>query len=60
MKDAGLEVILDHHALPGVSTPNQMFAGRYVTSAPARATSSDDSSSRCTSDVQFYASLILL
>ena len=60
MRDAGLEVILDHHALPGVSTANQMFAGRYVTSASDRATSSDNSSSRCTSDVQFYASPILL
>ncbi|KAH7339165.1 glycoside hydrolase superfamily [Rhizoctonia solani] len=24
----GIHVLLDHHALPGVSTPNQMFAGR--------------------------------
>ncbi|KAL0564292.1 hypothetical protein V5O48_017760 [Marasmius crinis-equi] len=28
LKRAGIEVILDHHALPGVQTPNQMFAGR--------------------------------
>lgn len=28
LRDAGISVILDHHALPGVATPNQMFAGR--------------------------------
>ncbi|KAF8997858.1 glycoside hydrolase superfamily [Cyathus striatus] len=28
LKDAGIAVILDHHALPGVQTANQMFAGR--------------------------------
>ncbi|KAJ8092784.1 hypothetical protein PM082_023612 [Marasmius tenuissimus] len=28
LRKAGIEVILDHHALPGVQTPNQMFAGR--------------------------------
>ncbi|KAL5513348.1 hypothetical protein ACEPAH_3747 [Sanghuangporus vaninii] len=28
LKAAGIKVILDHHALPGVSSPNQMFAGR--------------------------------
>ncbi|KAH6915732.1 glycoside hydrolase family 5 protein [Coprinopsis sp. MPI-PUGE-AT-0042] len=28
LKNAGIAVILDHHALPGVQTPNQMFAGR--------------------------------
>jgi len=28
LKDAGIAVILDHHALPGVSSPGQMFAGR--------------------------------
>jgi len=27
IKDAGMNVILDHHALPGVSSINQMFAG---------------------------------
>ncbi|KAG8738817.1 hypothetical protein FRC11_001122, partial [Ceratobasidium sp. 423] len=27
LKAKGIHVILDHHALPGVSTPNQMFAG---------------------------------
>ena len=30
LKDAGIAVILDHHALPGVSSPGQMFAGRWV------------------------------
>ncbi|THU85502.1 glycoside hydrolase family 5 protein [Dendrothele bispora CBS 962.96] len=28
LKNAGIVAILDHHALPGVSSPNQMFAGR--------------------------------
>lgn len=32
LKDAGIKVMLDHHALPGVQTPNQMFAGVYVRS----------------------------
>jgi len=27
LKDAGIEAILDHHALPGVQTPGQMFTG---------------------------------
>lgn len=30
LKDAGIAVILDHHALPGVASPGQMFAGRYI------------------------------
>ena len=28
LNDAGINVILDHHALPGVQSPNQMFTGR--------------------------------
>ncbi|KAH8104124.1 glycoside hydrolase family 5 protein [Cristinia sonorae] len=28
LKDAGMQVILDHHALPGVQTAGQMFTGR--------------------------------
>ncbi|KAG7445155.1 glycoside hydrolase family 5 protein [Guyanagaster necrorhizus] len=28
LKDSGIIAILDHHALPGVQTPNQMFTGR--------------------------------
>ncbi|KAH8110761.1 glycoside hydrolase family 5 protein [Phellopilus nigrolimitatus] len=28
LKAAGISVILDHHALPGVQTPNQSFTGR--------------------------------
>ncbi|KAJ2930020.1 hypothetical protein H1R20_g7076, partial [Candolleomyces eurysporus] len=28
IRDAGIAVILDHHALPGVQSPNQMFTGR--------------------------------
>jgi hypothetical protein len=28
--DAGMQVILDHHALPGVQTPGQMFTGKCV------------------------------
>ncbi|PBK99889.1 glycoside hydrolase family 5 protein [Armillaria gallica] len=28
LKDAGIVSILDHHALPGVQTPGQMFTGR--------------------------------
>ncbi|KDR80884.1 hypothetical protein GALMADRAFT_60653 [Galerina marginata CBS 339.88] len=28
LKDAGIAVMLDHHALPGVASPGQMFAGR--------------------------------
>src|ERR1700744_6017550 len=27
LHQAGIQVILDHHALPGVATPDQMFAG---------------------------------
>lgn len=27
LKNAGIQAILDHHALPGVATPGQMFAG---------------------------------
>ncbi|KAL4065700.1 glycoside hydrolase family 5 protein [Scleroderma yunnanense] len=27
LRDAGIRVILDHHALPGVQTPGQMFTG---------------------------------
>jgi glucan endo-1,6-beta-glucosidase len=30
LRDADIRVILDHHALPGVQTPNQVFAGQYV------------------------------
>jgi hypothetical protein len=28
LREAGIAVILDHHALPGVSSENQMFAGQ--------------------------------
>jgi hypothetical protein len=28
LQDAGMRVILDHHALPGVQTPGQMFTGK--------------------------------
>ncbi|KAF8184464.1 glycoside hydrolase family 5 protein [Pholiota molesta] len=28
LKEAGIAAILDHHALPGVASPGQMFAGR--------------------------------
>ncbi|KAH9968447.1 glycoside hydrolase family 5 protein [Lactifluus volemus] len=28
LRDANIQVILDHHALPGVQTPGQMFTGR--------------------------------
>ncbi|CAE6454224.1 unnamed protein product [Rhizoctonia solani] len=28
LKDKGIHVMLDHHALPGVASANQMFAGR--------------------------------
>jgi aryl-phospho-beta-D-glucosidase BglC (GH1 family) len=28
LADAGIDVILDHHAAPGVQTPDSMFAGR--------------------------------
>lgn len=28
LRDAGIRVILDHHALPGVQTPGQMFTGQ--------------------------------
>lgn len=28
LKAAGIVAILDHHALPGVATPGQEFAGR--------------------------------
>jgi len=28
LDDAGIAVIIDHHALPGVAAENQMFAGR--------------------------------
>ncbi|KAH9166732.1 family 5 hypothetical beta glucosidase from glycoside dehydrogenase [Lactarius sanguifluus] len=28
LRDAGMQVILDHHALPGVQTAGQMFTGR--------------------------------
>jgi len=31
LRDAGIAVILDHHALPGVAASNQMFAGRCTT-----------------------------
>ncbi|KDQ06470.1 glycoside hydrolase family 5 protein [Botryobasidium botryosum FD-172 SS1] len=30
-KDAGMHVVLDHHALPGVSSSGQMFAGNCTT-----------------------------
>jgi hypothetical protein len=30
LKEAGIAVILDHHALPGVATSEQMFAGRWI------------------------------
>ncbi|KAJ1302963.1 hypothetical protein OPQ81_003255 [Rhizoctonia solani] len=30
LKERGIHVILDHHALPGVASANQMFAGRCV------------------------------
>ena len=28
LQSAGISAILDHHALPGVQTPNQMFTGK--------------------------------
>ncbi|KAF5316798.1 hypothetical protein D9619_006733 [Psilocybe cf. subviscida] len=31
LKAAGITAILDHHALPGVASPQQMFAGRCTT-----------------------------
>ncbi|KAL1737970.1 glycoside hydrolase superfamily, partial [Schizophyllum fasciatum] len=31
LRDAGIDVILDHHALPGVQSPNQMFTGNCTT-----------------------------
>ncbi|KAL1759752.1 glycoside hydrolase superfamily [Schizophyllum commune] len=31
LKEAGIDVILDHHALPGVQSPNQMFTGNCTT-----------------------------
>ncbi|EIM86923.1 glycoside hydrolase family 5 protein [Stereum hirsutum FP-91666 SS1] len=31
LHDAGIQVILDHHALPGVAAVNQMFAGNCTT-----------------------------
>ncbi|EIW75234.1 glycoside hydrolase family 5 protein [Coniophora puteana RWD-64-598 SS2] len=31
LKDAGINAILDHHALPGVQTPNQQFTGNCTT-----------------------------
>ncbi len=30
LRDAGIQVILDHHALPGVQTAGQMFTGKCV------------------------------
>jgi inorganic pyrophosphatase/exopolyphosphatase len=30
LSDAGIVAILDHHALPGVQSPNQMFTGRFL------------------------------
>ena len=40
LRKAGIQVILDHHALPGAQAVNQMFAGKYVllcdTSSPER------------------------
>ena len=30
LQEAGMRVILDHHALPGVQTPGQMFTGKQV------------------------------
>lgn len=34
LSDAGIQVILDHHALPGVQTGDSSFTGKYVSSAP--------------------------
>ncbi|KAG9313184.1 glycoside hydrolase family 5 protein [Chiua virens] len=31
LQDAGIQVILDHHALPGVQTPDQQFTGNCTT-----------------------------
>ncbi|KII86046.1 glycoside hydrolase family 5 protein [Plicaturopsis crispa FD-325 SS-3] len=33
LQDAGITVILDHHGLPGVQTPNSMFTGRCTSDA---------------------------
>ena len=30
LRNAGIQVILDHHALPGVQSVDQMFAGKCV------------------------------
>jgi hypothetical protein len=30
LREAGIQVILDHHALPGVQAVNQMFTGKCV------------------------------
>ncbi|KAF7317835.1 Glycoside hydrolase family 5 protein [Mycena kentingensis (nom. inval.)] len=34
LKAAGIVAILDHHGLPGVQDPNQMFTGRCTTDTP--------------------------
>lgn len=34
LADAGIQVILDHHALPGVQTGDQTFTGKYVLGIP--------------------------
>ncbi|KAL1733638.1 glycoside hydrolase superfamily [Schizophyllum commune] len=31
LREAGIDAILDHHALPGVQSPNQMFTGNCTT-----------------------------
>ena len=30
LRKAGIQAILDHHALPGVQVAGQMFTGKYV------------------------------
>ena len=59
--DAGIQVILDHHALPGVQTPGQMFTGKCVLLQILIIFTQEISTLRsysCTNVVQFYVSIL--
>ena len=43
LADAGIQVILDHHALPGVQTADQTFTGKYVSASESISVMNDPS-----------------
>jgi hypothetical protein len=61
LRDANIQVILDHHALPGVQTPDQMFTGQYVFHRLIQYShGKTDGKISCTNIVQFYVGSLII